>query len=269
MASQNLQFLLTADDKASKVFAKVRGEIEGIGKSSGLLRNTLGLIGPALVGAFSVSAITGFIKSTVSGIDALNDLKDATGSSIENLSAVEDVALRTGTSMETAGDAVIKLNKALNTASDPKSDAASAIKALGLSVEELKKLDPVVALQKIGVALSGFADNGQKGRIQLVLLGKATKEQAALLKDLAEAGTLNAKVTTEQAEAAEKFNKELFALEKNTLDLSRSLAGPMVESINKTIAAYRKARQGGGRTCQDGQVCQLRLFAQRQGQDAG
>lgn len=245
MTDRALRFLLSADDKASAKLKGVRGEIEGIGKSSVLLRNTLGLIGPALVGAFSVSAISNLIRNTVSGIDALNDLKDATGASIENLSGLEDVALRTGTSLATAGDAVLKLQQALNTAGDPKSRAAQAITALGLSVDELKRKDPVLALQQLGVALASFEDDANKGRIILELLGRSAKDLAPVLNDLAEAGQLNVTVTTEQANAADRFNKELAALDRNATSLARALAGPMVSAINDTVQAFRDGAKEG------------------------
>jgi hypothetical protein len=239
-----LQFLVTANDQASAKFRALRGEIDGIGKSSALMRNTIGLIGPALAGAFSVAAIAGFVRSSVNGIDALNDLKDATGASIENLSALEDVALRTGTSVETAGSAVVKLNQVLNSASDPDSGAAQAIKAIGLSVDELKRLDPVEALQKIGVALSGFADDGNKGRIIMELFGKSAKDLAPLLNDLAAAGKLQATVTAEQAEAAEAFNKQMFALQKNATDAGRAMASTLLPAINEVFDVLG----GGGST---------------------
>jgi hypothetical protein len=62
--------------------------------------------------------------TTVNGLDALNDLSDATGASVENLSALEDIALRTGTSLETwQAMRSIKMNKALADAK-PGTDAA-------------------------------------------------------------------------------------------------------------------------------------------------
>lgn len=244
-ATSTVKFVLSAEDQASSVFQRVRNEIAGAGRDSAALRSIIGPLGAQLAGAFTVAAVGSWVNRVVEGVDALNDLKDATGASIENLSALEDIAARTGTSMETAGAAVLKLNQTLNTASDPKSDAAQAFKALNLSVEELKRLDPVEALQRVGVALNGFADDGNKGRIQLVLLGKATKDQAALLKDLAEAGKLQGKVTTEQTEEAEKLRKEWAALQKEALDLSRTLVGPMVSAINETIAVFRQARSEG------------------------
>src|SRR5574337_1598487 len=194
--------------------------------------------GGALGAALSVSVITRWVSATVDGMDALNDLADATGSSAENLRALEDVAARTGTSMDTAGDAIVKMNKALADAK-PGSDAARAFEALGLSVAELKRLDPVEAFQKLAIALQGFANDGNKARLVQELFGKSLKEVAPLLKDVAEAGTLQAKVTTEQAAEAEKFNKQIFAMQKNLQDLSRTLTRPIVTGFNAMAEAVR------------------------------
>lgn len=192
-----------------------------------------------LLSGLSVGAGFALFKNIVDGIDSLNDLADATGASVENLSALEDVAARTGTSMDTVGSAVVKLNKTLADAK-PGNDAAKALDAIGLSAKELKQLDPAVALQRIAVALSGFADDGNKARLTQELFGKSLREVAPLLKDLAESGKLNATVTTEQAKAAEDFNKQLFALQKNATDVGRALAGPIVDGINQTIAAFKQ-----------------------------
>lgn len=178
-------------------------------------------------------------------LDAFNDLSDATGESVENLSALEDVALRTGTSMDTASDALIKLNKALEEArKDKDSTAAQAIRNLGLEITELSKLSPVERLQAVGKALNGFGGEN-KLAYNMALLGKSVRETAPLLKDLGEAGALNATVTKRQAEEAEKFNKELFALQKNATDAARSLAGPVISAINETAAAFRKSQAEG------------------------
>lgn len=195
--------------------------------------------GGALAAAFSVSVITQWVNRTVDGVDALNDLADATGSTVENLSALEDIAARTGTSMDTAGDAIVKMNKALADAK-PGSDAARAFEALGLSVEELKRLDPVEAFQKLAVALQGFQNDANKARLVQELFGKSLKEVAPLLKDVAEAGTLQAKVTKAQADEAERFNKQIFEMQKNLQDLSRTLVGPLVSGFNAMAEGIRK-----------------------------
>ena len=184
----------------------------------------------SLAAGLGVAGLVGFTKQIVDGIDALNDLKDATGASIENISALEDIAARTGTSFDTVGTSLIKFNAALKDAK-PSSDTANALKAIGLSADELKKIDPAEALRLTAVALAGFADDGNKARLTQELFGKSLKEVAPLLKDLAEQGSLNATVTTAQAQAAEDFNKQLSAIQKNADDASRGLALSLLPSL--------------------------------------
>lgn len=236
--------------------ARLAGLQQGLDKAAVLAERQAERISAAFSGvraaaaglgaAFTVGAFATWIRSTADGIDKLNDLADATGATVENLSALEDVAARTGTSIDTAGDAVVKMNKALADAK-PGSDQAKAFEAIGVSVAELKQLDPVEAFQRIAVALQGFADDGNKARIVQELFGKSLREVAPLLRDVAEAGKLVATVSKEQAAEAEKFNKELFALQKTAMDASRALVGPLLSAVNETIAVFREGqRQGKG-----------------------
>lgn len=185
-----------------------------------------------------------FFNATVDGVDKLNDLADATGASVENLSALEDIAVRTGTGVDTMGDALVKMNKALADAK-PGSDQAAAFDALGLSIKDLKALDPVEAFQKIAVALQGFANDANKARLVQELFGRSLREVAPLLKDAAEAGKLVGSVTKEQHEEFEKFNKEVFELQKNVIDASRALAGPLVSAMLEVIAVFREGKKQG------------------------
>lgn len=229
-------------DKAGRLAEKNAAQIEARYQR---VQTALVGIGAALGAAFSVSQLTQFFRTTVDGLDALNDLSDATGASVENLSALEDIALRTGTQMATVGDAVVKLNKALGDAK-PGSEIADAFKKLGLNAEELKRVDPAEALRRVAVALSGFASDGDKARVVQELFGKSLKEVAPLLKDLAEAGQLNATVTKEQAEEAERFNKALFAFQKNVLDVAREVSGPMLQALNALGDAFRDSGEYAG-----------------------
>lgn len=238
------KIVLTAEDRASRVLQGLRGEMQSMQGGIATLRGALGAIGPAFGAAFSVAGILGLTRTVTAGLDKLNDLADATGSSVENLSALEDIAERTGTSVDTLGDAIVKMNKALADAK-PGSDQAEVFKALGLSVQELKSIDPALAFQKIAIALQGFANDGNKARAVQELFGRSLKDVAPLLKDVAEAGKLVGTATKQQAEEAEKFNKELFALQKNATDAGRALVGPLIGALNATAKAYRRAREEG------------------------
>jgi len=224
---------ISAQDNASRILDKVRGSINEVNIVAQRAGAALGLIGVAGVGGLVAMA-----KSAVDGIDRLNDLSDATGSSVENISALENIAARTGTSMDTVSTAMIKFNGALKDAK-PGSGAELALSALGLSVKELREMDPAEALMKTAVALSGFADDGNKARIVQELFGKSLKEVAPLLNDLANKGTLVSTVTTDAAKQAEKFNQELFNLQKNSTDSARSISSFLVTAINASIERFR------------------------------
>ena len=236
MADQTAKIIIAAEDRAAPAIASVQNALRGLGTQAGTLVPSLGALGASL----SVGSMLAFVKNTNDGVDALNDLKDATGASIENISALEDVAARTGTSFDTVGTALIKFNGALNDAK-PDSDVVRALKAIGLEAETLKQLDPAEALRRTAVALGDFADDGNKARLVQELFGKSLREVAPLLNDLKEKGSLVAKVTTEQAEEAEKFNKQLFELQKNATDAGRALVSDLVTGLNAAGKAYRES----------------------------
>lgn len=192
-------------------------------------------IGLAL-GAAGAAALA-MAKSVVDGLDALNDVKDATGASIENISALEDVALRTGTTMDNVSGILVKFNSALKEA-DGKNAVSQALQAIGLDAAELRKIDPAEALRQTAVALSSFADDGNKARLVQELFGKSIKDAAPFLNDLAEKTELVGKVSSEQAAEAEKFNKQLFDLQKNSLDAKRALLSELLPGVTRVIQEF-------------------------------
>lgn len=225
-----------------------RAAFDSVGRSLSNVQSSAASVAGALAGigvGISVGGFVAMTKSIVDGLDALNDLRDATGASIENISALEDVARRTGAGFDVVSTSLIKLNQGLNSAKAG-SDTENAIKAIGLSVKDLKALDPAEAFRKVAVGLSGFADDANKARLVQELFGKSLKEVAPFLNDLASSGQLNATVTAKQAEEAEKFNKQLFNLQKNATDLGRAFVSDMLPGLNAGIERFILARKYAG-----------------------
>ncbi len=215
-------------NRAAKTAEKRAKEIDAAVSKAGAA------VGVAL-GAAGIAAVT-FAKQMIDGLDALNDVKDATGSSIENISALEDTALRTGASLEDVSSILVKFNGALKEA-DGKNAVSQTLKAIGLDAQELKKLDPAEALRQTAVALTTFADDGNKARLVQELFGKSIKEAAPFLNDLAEKTELVGKVTGEQTANAEAFNKRLAELSKNALDAKRALLNDLLPAVNAVLKA--------------------------------
>jgi hypothetical protein len=233
-----VKIVVSAQDNASKVFAQVRSSMDTAAKAAGLLGTAMGLVGIAGIGG-----LIAMTRGVVDGIDAFNDLKDATGASIENISALEDIAGRTGTRFEVVGASLIKFNTALKDAK-PGSEQEAAFKALSLSVKELRDLDPAEALLKTATAFAGVADDGNKARLAQELFGKSLKDIAPFLNDLAEKGALVATVTEDQAKQAEIFNKQLFEMQKNIKDASRTLTSEFLPALNDILTLYNQQGLG-------------------------
>ena len=245
MATQ-AKIVLSAEDRASRVIGQVRAEMGRASDSASQLAGAAGLISPAFAALAGAAGLVAFVKSVVDAADALNDVADATGASIEALSGLERVARLNGGTLDDVAGILVKFNMALNQAADPGSNAAAVFKALGLSVKELQAADPAEALRRTAVALAGFANDGNKGRIYLDLFGKTVREAAPYLNDLAAAGKLQATTTTEQAEAAEKFNKVLFAMRVAAEDAGKALTLGMGAALEKTIENWRAATAAFG-----------------------
>jgi hypothetical protein len=208
-------------------------------------------LGKAIGGIWAAKQAIGFIDDVNEGTAALEDLSTATGSTVENLSALEDVGRRTGNSFETVAATLVKFNKGLEGAKAG-DDVSRIFDALGLSVKELKALDPAEALRRTAVALEGWANEGDKARAVQVLFGKSIREAAPFLRDLADQTKLVGTVTADAAKAAKQFDDSLHTLSKELLDASRAIIGPLVDGLNVLIAKFLEARDASRAWAKEG-----------------
>jgi uncharacterized protein YukE len=236
------KIVLTAEDKTRAVFDQARARLLTMQDNVGKLNESFGKLGLVLGAAFAGVTATQFFKNTVEGVSALNDLSAATGSSVEKISALEDVAARGGGSIETVSTALLKFNKVLLDAAQGSTNS-NIFTMLGLSAKRLKDEDPAEALREVAVQLAQYQDDGNKARIVQELFGRSTRDVAKFLRDLAEAGDLNAKVTSRQAAESEKFDDMLASMKKNSTDLARAITGPGVEAFNNLAEAMSNAAE--------------------------
>lgn len=237
------RIVIDAEDKTGSAFRAVGDKARGLqGQIDGIGRGFAGL-GGTIATALSGFGIATFVQQTVDGLLAIKDLSEATGASIGNISALEDVARRAGSSMDDARSVLLKFNMALKDTERTKVLGA-ALRAIGLDADKLRQMDPAQALLETAKALDQFADDGNKARLQAELFGRNVATAAPLLKELAEAGELNATVTKEQVEQADRFNKELAQLSKNATDFSRVLLSDLLPALNTYAEKLRNLPRG-------------------------
>ncbi len=214
-------------DRAARVNDKTAAVIE---RRWAAVDGTLRKLGTTLAAAGGVAALARLAGASLDAMDALNDAADATGSTVERMSALERVAQINGQTLDDVTGIVVKFNSALKDAKAG-SGVAEALQAIGLSAEDLKRIDPAEALRQTAVALQGFADDGSKARLVQELFGKSVRDAAPFLKDLADAGALQATVTAEQARQAEQLNKQIGAMRAEFQGAARAVTAELVPGL--------------------------------------
>lgn len=177
-------------------------------KSMSKMGNAVTSLKSMLVTAAVSAGIGAFVKDAVAYRASLDDLAEITGDNVQMLDGLARQARISGVEFATLEGSMAKLAKNLNAADDEGKNAGAAMHALGLSVDEVKAKKPGEAMLEVAKALGQFEDGASKVAVAVALFGKEGAKLLPYLKDLAEAGEINGKVTAEQAAKAEALEKE-------------------------------------------------------------
>lgn len=183
----------TDTERASKALKKLQKDAEQVGKTIG-----------TAIGVGVVAAAVAFDQLVKSAAD-FKDLEESIGSSAEDIASLSIAAATAGVSMDSVAAATIKLTKGLTGVDDESKAVGAALGALGLNVEEFKRLDPVAQYEAAGKALAGYADGAQKTAVAVALFGKGGAEQLKVFKALEEQGGRQVILTQKQIELADAY----------------------------------------------------------------
>lgn len=206
------------------------------------ITQTLGALGVGI----SIAGLVAFGKESIDAAARLDDMAEKTGANVEELSKLSQVARISGTEISVVETFLIKLNKALHGTDEESKGASRALSAIGLSVSELKGLDPAEAMRRIAVELNKFADSGAKTAAILALTGKSAAEALPFLKDLATETGITAKVTAEQAAQAEELQKALRRLGNASTEAAQAIARELVPSLINAVEQFTKGKEIAG-----------------------
>ena len=231
--TQDYKIILTALDQTRPAFEQVQRSLGGVGsmvKSVGL-----GLAG--LGAGVTLGVLVSEFNKVIDSAAGLKDAAERTGSTVEQMGALSRAAKLTGQDFSAVESGVIRLTKALAGQDDEARGAARALGAIGLSIGELRNLDPAQAFQLIAQKLSGFEDSAGKTAIALDIFGKNGAQLLPFMKDMAELGELNSKTTTEQAYLADEYNKNLIKLTATKNELYKTIGMELLPVTNAFVKA--------------------------------
>lgn len=236
--------ILSAEDRTAAAFASAMRNVDKLGFSFDTLKaGAMGALS-ALAVPVSVAGIASVFSESRKAIDGLQDLADASGASVGAISALDNIARSTGGNLDTVSSILVKFNGVLADA-DPSKGVGATLTAIGLSLDELKRMDPAEALRVTAVAVEQLGNEADKARVYQDLFGKSVRDAAPFLKDLAEAKRLDATLTDEQVEAVDRFNKEMAKLQASAGNVARSLTVTVAGALNTVIDRFREGQKEG------------------------
>ena len=213
-------------DGLNSTFGRVKG---GAGAMSGALG--------ALVPAVAIGGLATLAKGAIDAADNLNDLSQRTGVSVESLSRFGAAANDSGSSVDEVAKAMGKLSKSIV---DPASKANEALKSIGVSATDasgkIRPMDDVML--DIADRFAKMPDGAQKTALAMELFGKSGMNMIPMLNQGRDAlSKYNATITTEGAQAADKFNDSLN-------EIGRVLAGPLNQALTTLLPHITKFAEG-------------------------
>lgn len=151
---------------------QIGSKLDSLGGMAGKLAGAFGL-------AFSVDAAIGFGQALMDDADALVRMSDQTGISIDGLNRLQAAADDAGNGIDQITAAVIKMEDKVASGDLA---AGNALKAIGLSIEDIRTLAPDQQFIAISEGLRQIEDPAEQVRIATDLFGKTGAQVLPTLK---------------------------------------------------------------------------------------
>lgn len=233
-SATSVDFEITASDKASPTFERIRGSLDT------LTNSYTRLIG--MIGGGSLAVFAALTKSAIDSAGALYDMAQATGVSAQALSAMELSAKLAGVELQQVATGSQKLARNMLEAAQGQGAAAAAFKGLGIDVRDsngqLKAIDQTML--ETARALASMRNETQQVAYAQEIFGKSGAQLLPFLKELAESGLNNARVTNEMAAMADKFGDNLVKLQDSAKKFGFTLAEAVLPTLVKITEMMTK-----------------------------
>lgn len=223
----------------------------------GILTNPIGSAGQALTGLGDVmkkipilghpaaqaiivvgTALVTLASNAAEADAALDDMADQTGMSVPALSRLSNASKIVGADMGSLTKSVFDFEKRL---ADASPEFVAALDAMGLSLEEVRNLNPDQYLPTIAEAFSKIEDSSQKASIGSNLFGKNARELIPVMADLGRAFELTADIdpiTAEQAREAEEFQFQIASLTTHVKAVGLEIGRALIPALNKALDIF-------------------------------
>ncbi len=163
-------------DKAHKTAGSIRSAFDSnMGKAM--------FSGIAVAGTAAFAGILASIKQTIDAGGELADMMASTGAKGAGLLVLQRAFKNAGLAAGDVTGALNKMQKALTGVNEEGEPTNKAFDRLGLSVRELKEMDPVDAFLKISQAISSIENPAERTAVAMELFSKSGGKMLAVVTD--------------------------------------------------------------------------------------
>lgn len=233
-AAEFMSGLSKSEYESKKTSERIQRTINQAGQLATTALTSMGLAG---VAAFAK------INAEADKIAGLQDVAEKIGDTAEQVSSLQLALDLSGTSVETFTAASVRLTANLSKTDDEAKGAGRALAAIGLSLDDFKRRNPVEQIDMIARKLADFEDGASKTAVAVALFGKAGAELLPFLNDLAEEQERNIRLTTDQIKAADEYTKAQARLRSEfDLFIQRSSADaiPVLAEVQRLFTQIAK-----------------------------
>lgn len=202
-------------------------------KAFSKMKSTLGMIGPAIAGAFTTQAIFEFSKAAILAADAINDVAKANDVAVSSVLSLAQALSLNGGEASSAANLFASLTKSIDAAADGSENSQKSFKEVGVTLKDLATLDGQEIFSKTIEGLGQIEDPVKRNALAMELLGKSVKgvDIAGLSEDFR-------KGKGAFLDSEKSFNDIGIAmdkLDKMQMDLSTHLATALGPALLKTV----------------------------------
>lgn len=254
LALEHAQFNAGADaakQRADALAKQVQDSMDGMAST---IKSTAAGIAGGLAAAFTIGAVDQLLKDVTASQAALNDLSHMAGMTVESLSALQSVGRYVGLGAQEIAEASVSMTDALAQAKDESDGVGQALAAIGLKFEDFRSLKPDEQFKVLARALSEYEDGAGKAAVMTQIMGEEGAKLLPFLRDLAEAGELQAEVTQAQIEAATEYQANLVATQAAAEAWKQEIAAGMVPALNLAVQAFDEVINSAGGLLQEAQA---------------
>jgi lambda family phage tail tape measure protein len=220
--------------KAADSAIRMRESMERSERISSRIRGGFIAFGAAAVAAAGAAYLA--FDRLIKQVADFQTMAEKIGDSAASIASFSTAAAVSGVSMDSITAASVKLTKGLQGVDDETKEAGAAIKALGLNLEDFKRLSPTDQIEAVARALDGFEDGASKTAVAMALFGKSGADLIPFLKDLAgNVGRVNY-LTEEQIALADQYGKQQARLKAEIQGQAQVFAVSLLPAYNELLS---------------------------------